>query len=156
MNAFCISPENTPPGGEAAASRIPFAVRAAGKDAKTTRDILQLGSGPQFGTGMIPADLILGTTPKPGIPEGVESICLWSRKSVTTSRMPTGTRNRSSGPPQRIQSSRKSNDYANVFTGQHTRKAGRKCIFARELRAEHSYAIAQCRAVRSVASNRCA
>ena len=55
----------------------PVAVWAAGKDAKTTRDILQLallGSGPQFGTGMIPADLILGTTPKPGVPEGVETI----------------------------------------------------------------------------------
>src|SRR6516162_7826736 len=55
----------------------PVAVWAAGKDAKTTRDILQLallGSGPQFGTGMIPADLTLGTTPKPGIPEGVETI----------------------------------------------------------------------------------
>jgi phage terminase large subunit-like protein len=53
------------------------AVWAAGKDAKTTRDTLQLallGSGPQFGTGMLPADLILGTTPKPGVPEGVETI----------------------------------------------------------------------------------
>jgi hypothetical protein len=55
----------------------PVAVWTAGKDAKTTRDILQLallGSVPQFGTGMIPADAILGTTPKPGVPEGVETI----------------------------------------------------------------------------------
>src|SRR6516164_9799262 len=55
----------------------PVAVWAAGKDAKTTRDILQLAllvPGPQFGRGMIPADLILGTTPKPGVPEGVETI----------------------------------------------------------------------------------
>src|SRR6516165_5523768 len=55
----------------------PVAVWAAGKDAKTTRDILQLallGSGPQFGTGMLPADTILGTTPKPGVPEGVETV----------------------------------------------------------------------------------
>ena len=55
----------------------PVAVWAAGKDAKTTRDILQLallGSGPQFGTGMLPADTIVGTTPKPGVPEGVETI----------------------------------------------------------------------------------
>ena len=47
------------------------------RNAKTTRDILQLallGSGPQFGTGMIPADLILDTTPKSGVPEGVETI----------------------------------------------------------------------------------
>jgi len=55
----------------------PVSVWAAGKDAKTTRDILQLallGPGPQFGRGMLPADVILGTTPKPGIPEGVETI----------------------------------------------------------------------------------
>jgi len=55
----------------------PVAVWAAGKDAKTTRDIPQLallGSGPQFGTGMLPADTILGTTPKPGVPEGVETV----------------------------------------------------------------------------------
>lgn len=50
---------------------------AAGKDAKTVRDILQLallGPGPQYGTGMIPADLILDTTPKVGTPEAVEKI----------------------------------------------------------------------------------
>ena len=41
INASCTSPENTPPGGEAAA---------------------------------VPADLILGTTPKSGVPEGVETI----------------------------------------------------------------------------------
>jgi putative transposase len=44
----------------------------------------------------------------------------WSRKSITTSRIPTAMRSHSSGLPQRIRSSLKSNDYANVFTGQHT------------------------------------
>jgi len=44
----------------------------------------------------------------------------WSRKSITTSTIPTAMRSLSSGPPQRIRSSLKSNDYANVFTGQHT------------------------------------
>ncbi len=55
----------------------PIAAWAAGKDAKTTRDIIQLallGPGPQYGTGMIPADLLIGTTPKVGVPEAVETI----------------------------------------------------------------------------------
>lgn len=55
----------------------PVSTWAAGKDAKTVRDILQsalLGPGPQFGTGMIPADLLLNTTPKVGTPEAVERI----------------------------------------------------------------------------------
>ena len=50
---------------------------AAGQTSKTTRDIIQLallGPGQRFGTGMIPADAILGTTPKAGIPEAVETI----------------------------------------------------------------------------------
>lgn len=55
----------------------PIAAWAAGKDAKTTRDIIQLallGSFSRFGTGLIPADAIIGTTPKAGIPEAVETI----------------------------------------------------------------------------------
>ena len=55
----------------------PISAWAAGKDAKTVRDILQLallGPGPQYGTGMIPADLIVDTTPKVGTPEAVEKI----------------------------------------------------------------------------------
>jgi phage terminase large subunit-like protein len=55
----------------------PISAWAAGQTAKTTRDIIQLallGPGPQFGTGLIPAEMILGTTPKPGIPEAVETI----------------------------------------------------------------------------------
>ena len=55
----------------------PISAWAAGQSSKTTRDIIQfalLGKGPQFGTGMIPADCILGTTPKAGIPEAVETI----------------------------------------------------------------------------------
>jgi hypothetical protein len=88
----------------------PVAVWAAGKDAKTTRDILQLallGCEPQFGTGMIPADLILGTTPKPDVPEGVETIysgtsradaakCS-SRVSIVASRVSTEPKNTSFG-----------------------------------------------------------
>jgi phage terminase large subunit-like protein len=55
----------------------PISAWAAGKDAKTVRDILQLallGPGPQYGTGMIPADAILDTTPKVGTPEAVERV----------------------------------------------------------------------------------
>ena len=55
----------------------PISAWAAGQTSKTTRDIIQLallGSAPRFGTGMIPADAILGTTPKAGIPEAVETI----------------------------------------------------------------------------------
>jgi phage terminase large subunit-like protein len=33
-----------------------------------------LGDGPRYGTGLIPADAILDTTPKAGIPEAVETI----------------------------------------------------------------------------------
>jgi phage terminase large subunit-like protein len=50
---------------------------AAGQTSKTTRDIIQLallGDPPKYGTGMIPAETILGTTPKAGIPEAVETI----------------------------------------------------------------------------------
>jgi phage terminase large subunit-like protein len=50
---------------------------AAGDTGKTTRDIIQLkllGKPGKFGTGMIPAAALLGRTPKPGIPEAVETI----------------------------------------------------------------------------------
>ena len=55
----------------------PISAWGAGQTSKTTRDIIQLallGPGPQFGKGMIPADCILSTTPKAGIPEAVETI----------------------------------------------------------------------------------
>jgi phage terminase large subunit-like protein len=64
----------------------PVSTWAAGKDAKTVRDILQfalLGPGPQFGSGMLPADLLLDTTPKVGTPEAVERIYV---KHVTGGR----------------------------------------------------------------------
>ena len=68
---------NYPPWWKGRRFARPIAAWAAGKDAKTTRDIIQfalLGPGPQYGTGMIPADLLLGTTPKAGVPEAVETI----------------------------------------------------------------------------------
>lgn len=55
----------------------PTSTWAVGKDAKTVRDILQtylLGPGPQYGTGLLPAETILETTPKVGTPEAVEKI----------------------------------------------------------------------------------
>jgi phage terminase large subunit-like protein len=55
----------------------PISAWAAGQTSKTTRDILQLallGPGPQYGTGMIPSECLLNTTPKTGIPEAVETI----------------------------------------------------------------------------------
>ena len=62
---------------------------AAGKDSKTTREIIQLkllGPIGDHGTGMIPADSIVATTPKPGVPDGVESI-LVNHVSGTKSRI---------------------------------------------------------------------
>ncbi len=53
----------------------PVKVWAAGDTSKTVRDILQekmLGPAGQHGTGMIPADLIVYTRPKAGIPDAVE------------------------------------------------------------------------------------
>ncbi len=55
----------------------PISAWAAGQTSKTTRDIIQLallGPGPRYGTGMIPADTVLDTTPKAGIPKAVETI----------------------------------------------------------------------------------
>ena len=52
-------------------------VMIAGDTAKTARDILQfkmLGPPGEFGTGMIPAANLVKTTPKPGIPDAVETI----------------------------------------------------------------------------------
>jgi phage terminase large subunit-like protein len=57
--------------------RRPIQAWAAGQTSKTTRDIIQralLGDWPRHGTGLIPADAILDTTPKAGIPEAVETI----------------------------------------------------------------------------------
>ncbi len=55
----------------------PISAWAAGQTSKTTRDIVQLallGPAQRFGTGLIPADALLSTTPKAGIPEAVETI----------------------------------------------------------------------------------
>jgi phage terminase large subunit-like protein len=55
----------------------PISAWAAGQTSKTTRDIIQralLGAAPRYGTGMIPAEDILDTTPKMGLPEAVETI----------------------------------------------------------------------------------
>lgn len=55
----------------------PISAWAAGKDSKTVREIIQLkllGPVGEFGTGMIPAEAIEGTTAKPGVPDAVESI----------------------------------------------------------------------------------
>jgi len=49
----------------------------------------------------------------------------WSRKSTNTFNLQTTTRSLSSGPPPRIRSSLKFNDYVNVFPGQHTRSNGK-------------------------------
>lgn len=49
----------------------------AGDTSETVRDIIQLellGQPGQFGTGMIPADSIIRTTPKTGIPDAVKDI----------------------------------------------------------------------------------
>lgn len=50
---------------------------AAGDTAKTVRDIIQyklLGKAGEFGTGLIPAERLVRTTPKAGVPEAVDSI----------------------------------------------------------------------------------
>lgn len=68
---------NYPPWWKGRRFARPIAAWAAGKDAKTTRDIIQLallGPGPQYGTGMVPRETILNTTPKPGVPEAVETV----------------------------------------------------------------------------------
>ena len=55
----------------------PISAWAAGDTNLTTRDIIQLkllGPITEFGTGMIPADCIVNTTRKVGIPDAVETI----------------------------------------------------------------------------------
>jgi phage terminase large subunit-like protein len=55
----------------------PISAWASGQTSKTTRDIIQaalLGPYGKFGTGMIPGDSIIGTTPKAGIPEAIETV----------------------------------------------------------------------------------
>jgi len=55
----------------------PITAWAAGDTSQTTRDILQeklLGPKADIGTGMIPGDSILRTTPKPGVPDAIETI----------------------------------------------------------------------------------
>lgn len=55
----------------------PISAWAAGDTSKTTRDIIQrklLGKYGEFGTGMIPGECFLHSTPKPGIPEAVEMV----------------------------------------------------------------------------------
>jgi phage terminase large subunit-like protein len=50
---------------------------AAGDTNQTTKDVLQrvlLGPKIEMGTGMIPADVIVKTTPKTGVPDAVETI----------------------------------------------------------------------------------
>lgn len=59
--------------------RFPTAITAwaAGDTSQTTRDILQeklLGPKADQGTGMIPGDSIVRITPKPGVPDAVETI----------------------------------------------------------------------------------
>lgn len=55
----------------------PVSCWASGDTSKTSRDIIQrilLGPVGEFGTGMIPADCLLRTTAKPGIPDAIEGV----------------------------------------------------------------------------------
>lgn len=55
----------------------PIASWAAGDSAKTCKDILQykmLGRIGEFGTGMVPRDCLVRWTPKPGLPDAIESV----------------------------------------------------------------------------------
>jgi phage terminase large subunit-like protein len=55
----------------------PINAWAAGDSSKTTRDVIQrilLGEHLKHGTGLIPGDCIVNTTPKPGISNGIEDI----------------------------------------------------------------------------------
>lgn len=54
------------------------------------REIIQfklLGPVGEYGSGMIPGDLILSTTPKPGVPDAVESIVVQHVPTATKSRI---------------------------------------------------------------------
>ncbi len=65
----------------------------AGDTAKTVRDILQRtlvgppGDPQQWGTGLIPGDSILRTTPKHGLPDAIESIFVRHEPSGGSSSM---------------------------------------------------------------------
>ena len=55
---------------------------AAGDTAKTTRDIVQhelLGPPGEYGTGMIPGEDIIRTTPKSGVPDAVDMVYVQHR-----------------------------------------------------------------------------
>lgn len=55
----------------------PIKAWAAGDTAKTVREIIQaklLGLPGEFGTGMIPGDALIHTTPKSGVPDAVDTI----------------------------------------------------------------------------------
>jgi phage terminase large subunit-like protein len=55
----------------------PINAWAAGKDSKTVREILQhklLGPQDALGTGMVPGDSLVSTSPKPGVPDGIETV----------------------------------------------------------------------------------
>lgn len=62
--------------------KYPVASWAAGDTNETTRDVIQLkllGPIGEFGTGMIPGDLLIHTSPKAGVPNAVET--LWVKHS---------------------------------------------------------------------------
>lgn len=68
----------------------PISAWAAGKDSKTTREIIQLklfGPIGDVGTGMLPGDSILATTPKPGVPEALETATIRHAISGGKSRL---------------------------------------------------------------------
>jgi len=55
----------------------PILAWAAGDTAKTARDIIQrilLGPVGEFGTGLIPGDLLVRTTAKPGVADAIEGV----------------------------------------------------------------------------------
>jgi phage terminase large subunit-like protein len=75
----------------------PVSIFAAGKDARTVRDILQealLGKAP-YGLGMLPADVILNTTAQQGTPEAVQTIYI---KHVSGGRSDIAFKSFDAGP----------------------------------------------------------
>jgi phage terminase large subunit-like protein len=66
-----------PPWWEGRRFDMPIKGIAAGDTSKTVREVNQeklLGSPGMHGTGLIPGDCILKTTPKPGIPDAVDAV----------------------------------------------------------------------------------
>lgn len=62
----------------------PIRAWAAGDTGQTVRDILQfklLGPPGDYGTGLIPGDALLRTTPRSGIPEAVQDIHVWHKSA---------------------------------------------------------------------------